>query len=94
MKTSSVLALAALSLAAFSAAPQPAQADPYRWCAEYSGGRGGGGRNCYFVTLQQCRWAISGVGGVCTPNPFYDGRPIVTPEDGYRVKRRYSHQSY
>jgi hypothetical protein len=27
-----------------------AQADAYRWCAEYGGGRGGG-TNCYFVTL-------------------------------------------
>ena len=88
MKTSSILALAALSLTFVGAAPEPATADPYRWCAEYSGGRGGGGRNCYFVTLQQCRATISGVGGVCTPNPFFDGRPVVTPEDGPRVRRR------
>ena len=64
------------------------KADPYRWCAEYGGGGMGGGRNCYFITLEQCRWAISGNGGTCTPNPFYDGRPVVTPEDGVRVKRR------
>lgn len=50
----------------------PAAADPYRWCAEY-GGRGGGGTNCYFVTLQQCRAAISGNGGFCRPNQFYTG---------------------
>ena len=66
-----------------------AVADPYRWCAEYGGGAaGGGGRNCYFVTLEQCRWAISGNGGTCTPNPFFNGRPVVTPEDGPPVKRR------
>ena len=66
-----------------------AAADPYRWCAEYSGGSGaGGGRNCYFVTLEQCRWAVSGVGGTCTPNSFYDGRPVVTPEDGVRPRQR------
>jgi hypothetical protein len=50
----------------------PAQADPYRWCAEYGGGRGGG-TNCYFVTIQQCQAAISGNGGFCRPNPFYTG---------------------
>ena len=34
---------------------ESAKADPYRWCAQYSGGRfGGGGTNCYFVTLE---WA-------------------------------------
>jgi hypothetical protein len=65
-----------------------AKADPYRWCAEYAGGSAGGGRNCYFVTLEQCRWAVSGVGGTYTPNPFYDGRPVVTPEDGVRPRRR------
>jgi hypothetical protein len=46
--------------------------DPYAWCAEYGGGRGGG-RNCYFVTLEQCRWAISGNGGTCAINPFFTG---------------------
>jgi hypothetical protein len=47
-------------------------ADPYRWCAEY-GLRGGGATNCYFMTLAQCRAAVSGVGGFCRPNPFYTG---------------------
>jgi len=55
-----------------------AKADPYRWCAEYGGGGLGGGRNCYFITLEQCRAAVSGVGGSCNINPFYDGRPVVT----------------
>ena len=58
-----------------------AEADPYPWCAVYGGGRGGGGTNCYMLTLQQCRVAISGMGGFCEPNQFYDGRPVVTPGD-------------
>ena len=48
-----------------------AKADPYRWCAQYSGR--GGGTNCYFMTFGQCQAAISGVGGFCRPNPFYTG---------------------
>lgn len=64
-----------------------AEADPYRWCADYGGGRGGGGSNCYFVTYEQCRAAISGNGGWCRENPWFDGRPIRTPEDG--PPRRY-----
>jgi hypothetical protein len=48
-----------------------AQADPYRWCAQY-GGRNGG-TNCYFMTIGQCQAAISGLGGFCRPNPFYTG---------------------
>ena len=64
----------------------PAHADPYRWCAEYSGR---GATNCYFVTIAQCRAAISGNGGFCRPNNFFDGQPVRTPEDGPpRAKRR------
>ena len=51
----------------------PSHADPSRWCAEYGGFFGGGGTNCYFRTLQQCRAAISGNGGYCRPNTFYTG---------------------
>jgi len=51
----------------------PSHADPYRWCAEYGGAFGGGGTNCYFRTLSQCRQAVSGVGGFCRPNQFYTG---------------------
>lgn len=66
-----------------------AQADPYRWCAVYAGGEtGSGGSNCYFLTLEQCRAAISGMGGFCEPNQFYDGRPVRTPEDAPLGRRR------
>lgn len=65
---------------------QPASADPYQWCAMYSGGRGGS-ENCYFVTIEQCRAAVSGVGGFCRVNAFYDGQPVRTPEDGIATRR-------
>src|SRR5690348_17456610 len=38
-------------------------ADPYKWCAVSSGG----GTNCGFVTVEQCRTSISGMGGFCEP---------------------------
>ena len=38
-------------------------ADPYKWCAV----DGGGGTNCGFVTIEQCRASISGMGGSCEP---------------------------
>jgi hypothetical protein len=78
------LALTALCFIAACAAFDGAKADPYRWCAHYGGFSGAGGNNCWFMTLEQCRAAISGVGGTCAPNPFYDGVPI----DGPRAKRR------
>src|SRR4051812_49190070 len=60
---------------------EPAQADSYRWCAQYGGK---GATNCYFLNLEQCRAAISGNGGFCAPNNFYNGRPVVTPQGGGR----------
>ena len=61
-----VLATTLLGIAA------PASADPYRWCAVY-GGRGGGGTNCGFITLAQCRATVSGIGGFREPNQLYTG---------------------
>src|SRR4029453_16404321 len=45
--------------------------DPYPWCAQYSGS-GGGGTNCGFLTIEQCRETVSGIGGFCVPNQFYN----------------------
>ena len=64
-------------------------ADPYRWCAVYSGDMGGG-RNCGFVTLQQCLDTISGIGGICEPNPFYTG----PDRDESRPARRHRQQPH
>jgi hypothetical protein len=72
-RTLIALTLAGAGLLSAGLLSQPAHADPYRWCAEYGGGRGGGGTNCYFVTLEQCRAAISGNGGFCRHNAFYTG---------------------
>jgi hypothetical protein len=63
-----VLAFAAIAtFAAFDAA-SPASAQG-AWCARYSGSHGGA-TNCGFYTLEQCRAAVSGVGGECSPSPY------------------------
>jgi hypothetical protein len=77
--------LIAVVLLAAGAVADSAKADPYRWCAEYSGRSGA--TNCYFMTLAQCQMAVSGVGGFCRPNTFYTG-------NGYGQaprKRRHRH---
>ena len=70
-----VLAIAALALpAALMASAAHAYEmpyDPYPWCAMYSGD-GGGGTNCGFLTLEQCRATVSGIGGSCVRNQFYN----------------------
>jgi hypothetical protein len=62
-----------------------ASADPYKWCAVYS--MYGGGTNCGFVTIEQCRATISGIGGSCEPNQFYTG-PDAKPA---KTKRKRPH---
>ena len=50
--------------------------DPYPWCAVYSGDAGGAS-NCGFLTIEQCRATVSGIGGFCEPNQFYNPRPVA-----------------
>jgi hypothetical protein len=71
------IGLGTLVLAALALAPMlgsEAHADPYRWCAVYGGRTDGTTTNCGFVTYGQCMATISGIGGWCEPNQFYDGR--------------------
>lgn len=78
-KTLFGLAAAAGFAASFFFGAGTASADPYKWCAVYSSGRGGGAGNCGFVTLEQCRATVSGIGGFCRENLFYTGpqdRPV------------------
>ena len=66
--------MAALLAAPMALVQTPANAlrcDNTRWCAQYSG-RSGGATNCGFFTLEQCRATVSGIGGFCVPNQFYN----------------------
>jgi hypothetical protein len=53
---SAIIAVAGLGIM-FSATGD--SADPYKWCAVYS--MFGGGRNCGFLTIEQCQATISGI---------------------------------
>jgi len=65
-----------------SSSAHAAPYDPYPWCAAY-GGSWSGTSNCGFKTLQQCMATVSGIGGSCEPNQFYNpGR------SGKRAKTR------
>lgn len=74
----SVKLFAALVILPIVLSKAPANAfpyDPYPWCADYSAGNGGGGTNCGFLTIEQCRATVSGIGGFCVPNQFYNPGP-------------------
>ena len=81
------IVLAVLFTLVAGSAFDTARADPYKWCADYGAGFDGGGTNCYFLTLQQCQWAISGMGGFCRPNGFYTG-PDAEARPVKRQKKR------
>jgi hypothetical protein len=76
--------MAAITIVAVAFLPalatQVQAAIEYPWCAQYGGAEEGGGRNCGFSTLEQCRTTISGVGGFCEPNLFYAGSASVTSQ--------------
>ena len=55
----------------------------YPWCANYGGRNMGGAANCGFVTFAQCMATVSGNGGWCGVNPWWEGQP---PEQ--RLRRR------
>ena len=82
-----LFAAIALAALAMTASAKPAAAVEYPWCAQY-GGIDDGGRNCGFTTYAQCMATVSGIGGGCEHNLFYQG-PAEPPAK--RVRKRHSH---
>ncbi len=72
-----LFALGILATAAMMSSPADAQ--NYPWCALYSGGGVGGGRNCGFTTFEQCLATVSGIGGSCLRNTQYEPPPGPAP---------------
>jgi hypothetical protein len=58
-----------------------AKAQNYPWC-EYLGGEIGGGRNCGFISFEQCMASALGNGSDCRPNTTYT--PPPGPHDQMR----------
>jgi hypothetical protein len=76
--------LAATALTAGS----PAHAQNYPWCEYLGGGMGGGGgRNCGFVSFEQCMESARGNGSDCRANTTYE------PPTGIRQTTRKSRKS-
>lgn len=59
-----------------------AAAQNYPWCAVYD--VGDAAYNCGFVTYEQCRASVSGIGGTCMLNTTYN--PAATPRPHRRDK--------
>ncbi len=67
-----ILLLILVVFAAGSYMEKPAQAQSGGWCADLNMGGRGGARNCGFATLQQCLADVRGIGGSCSPSPYYE----------------------
>ena len=92
MRRIGILGLALLAAFVFDAAPTSAQQGGYPlypWCATYGNGR----TNCYFSTWEQCRQAISGNGGYCDRNPWYEAYGSYYSFGG-RAAQRHSSRTY
>jgi len=67
-----VIAFGVAAAAVSVGASSPAHAQNYPWCEYIGGGMGGGGRNCGFVSFEQCMASAQGNGGDCRPNTMYE----------------------
>jgi hypothetical protein len=82
-----LLSCAAL-LAGLVALGTRAEAQNYPWCAVLNMGEWAS--NCGFVTEQQCRTSVSGIGGFCMPNTTYGpAAPVQTRREGRRSSARF-----
>ena len=80
-----LIALGLLAAAPFFAAP--AQAQNYPWCEYLDGGEGGGGgRNCGFVSFEQCMESARGNGSDCRVNTQYTPPPGPHPHVARKPK--------
>jgi Protein of unknown function (DUF3551) len=69
----------ALAILALSDFAQPAAAAiEYPWCVQYAGRQGG--RNCGFVSYEQCMMTARGAGGMCEQNLFYLDQKTQRPQ--------------
>ena len=75
--------IAAAVLLAVCGPPEHAAAAEYPWCVYYMDGDVS---NCGFVSLQQCRMAVTGMGGYCQPNLFYVSPGAAKPRTRARPR--------
>ena len=80
-----ILLLILIVLTAGASVIKPAEAQNGGWCADLNMGGRGGARNCGFATLQQCLADVRGIGGSCSPSPYYErpSYPRYRPGYGY-----------
>jgi hypothetical protein len=84
--------LTALALAAMLVTvPRSGEAHyDYPWCAQFTDASGV--FSCAFVTYAQCLASISGVGGLCMPNPAFAFGPLTVQSRRLKARRHFAHR--
>jgi len=62
----------------------------YPWCAQFADA--GGASSCAFANYAQCLASISGIGGLCTPNPEWVFGPPWVQLRPAKVRRHFAHR--
>ena len=66
-----------------------AEAQNYPWCEYLTGGdAGGGGKNCGFISFEQCMESARGNGNDCRLNTQYDPPPGEHPQRMQKTQTR------
>ena len=67
----------------------PVRAQNYPWCEYLGGGMGGGGgRNCGFISFEQCMESARGNGSDCRQNTQYVPPPGEHPAQARRKSQK------
>jgi hypothetical protein len=83
--------LTALALAAMLVTlPRSGEAHyDYPWCAHFSDA---GNFSCAFANYAQCLASISGIGGLCVPNPARAFVPLTVQSRPAKARRHLAHR--
>jgi hypothetical protein len=75
-------------LAASACLGSRAEAQNYPWCEYVGSGMGdGGGRNCGFISFEQCMESARGNGNDCRLNTQYDPPPGEHPQRMQKTRK-------
>jgi Protein of unknown function (DUF3551) len=84
-----ILSLAVVSAAIFGGFgdSRAQSAYDYPWCAVYT--NRSGATACYYASYGQCMATMRGIGGYCTPSPYFRGAAPYAERRSRRYYRDY-----
>ena len=62
----------------------------YPWCS-LGGTKDSNALSCYYTSREQCRTAMSGIGGNCVESPYYHAQSTLLPHRSVVMPRHRRH---